>query len=585
MTMWRAIRVLGVAGLVAIAAGAASAQATFTSIDRSISLNVGCGANFDETRSSSVLGVFNETLQASNSFGSGQIHQQSTLTEDTVSGFISANESYCSSSRGQHEVRFTIPERQWWRYQSNADGGEFPLSVLLGPDGLTLFFGSTPSTDLLLEPGEYEFKARLTCSETCSGSVSWSFSRLAPSTSQQLVYQGFLQEAGVPYTGLADVRLTLFDAASDGTQVGSPMQVNQVAVEEGKFAAAISPSIATFDAASLYAQFEVRTGGGSFVVLDGRRPMNATPFAFRASSAASADIAGTAVHAAAVDVAESATNASSAVIASEADEAVSVANADQALQAGVVPFAGIMSNPWTRSGSLVSTLLPVGLGKVPVDLLDVQGNMRINDQNFYLRGTGDVNHGVGWFGSGKPFATVAVDGPVLFGYSAGLLGTRQGGERVAVSWNVQGQVGIGTTNTNGFMLAVNGSAAKPGGGTWSVLSDPRTKSEIVPLSGALDRLMRLHGYEYTYRPEFVESGLALPGRQTGLMADEVAEVFPDWVVRGSDGYMRVAERSTTALMVEAIRDLRAEKDARVSELRERIRKLGAMVGSPAPVQR
>jgi hypothetical protein len=41
--------------------------------------------------------------------------------------------------------------------------------------------------------------------------------------------------------------------------------------------------------------------------------------------------------------------------------------------------------------------------------------------------------------------------------------------------------------------------------------------------------------------------------------------------------MRVTERSTTALMVEALRDLRAEKDQHLAELRERVARLEALV--------
>jgi hypothetical protein len=50
------------------------------------------------------------------------------------------------------------------------------------------------------------------------------------------------------------------------------------------------------------------------------------------------------------------------------------------------------------------------------------------------------------------------------------------------------------------------------------------------------------------------------------MADEVARVFPDWVSTDGSGTRYVTERATTALMVEALRDLRAEKDAQVASL-------------------
>mgnify|MGYP000851868038 CR=1 FL=1 len=128
-------------------------------------------------------------------------------------------------------------------------------------------------------------------------------------------------------------------------------------------------------------------------------------------------------------------------------------------------------------------------------------------------------------------------------------------------------VGIGTSSPGSFLLAVNGSAAKVGGGTWSIFCDSRLKHDIEPLSGTLDRLLQLHGYTFEYNTEAVENRLALPGRQIGLMADEVERVFPDWVERDGQGYRYVTERATTALMVEALRDLRREKDEAIAQLK------------------
>jgi hypothetical protein len=130
-----------------------------------------------------------------------------------------------------------------------------------------------------------------------------------------------------------------------------------------------------------------------------------------------------------------------------------------------------------------------------------------------------------------------------------------------------GTVGIGTSSPGSFKLAVNGDAAKPGGGSWSVFCDPRLKEAMRPMRGTLDKLLQLRGYEFRYKPEAVEKNLALPGEQLGLNAEEVERVFPQWVERDGAGYRYVTERATTALMVEALRDLRAEKDAQIGALK------------------
>jgi hypothetical protein len=128
-------------------------------------------------------------------------------------------------------------------------------------------------------------------------------------------------------------------------------------------------------------------------------------------------------------------------------------------------------------------------------------------------------------------------------------------------------VGIGTNNPGAFTLAVSGGAAKTGGGSWSVFSDARLKQNIEKVeNGMLQKLLRLNTYQFEYRPEAIAGKLALPGRQTGLLAQEVLQVFPDWVDTDSSGYMYITERALTAIMAQAMRELKAEKDGEIERL-------------------
>ncbi len=134
-----------------------------------------------------------------------------------------------------------------------------------------------------------------------------------------------------------------------------------------------------------------------------------------------------------------------------------------------------------------------------------------------------------------------------------------------------GNVGIGTDAPGSFLLAVNGSAAKVGGGSWSSFSDARLKHGIRRLSpGTLERLLSIRGYTFEYTPEAIRGRLALPGRQTGLIAQEVREVFPEWVEADKDGYLYITERGTTALFVEALRELREEKNREIAALKSEL---------------
>ncbi|MDX1555279.1 MAG: tail fiber domain-containing protein, partial [Xanthomonadales bacterium] len=127
-----------------------------------------------------------------------------------------------------------------------------------------------------------------------------------------------------------------------------------------------------------------------------------------------------------------------------------------------------------------------------------------------------------------------------------------------------GWVGIGTASPE-FLLHVDGSAGKPGGGSWSVASDRDLKKNIDPLSGSLDQLLQLRGVTFEYRdPEAIGEH---SGERIGMIAQEVEPIFPDWVEERGDGYKSVTFRGFEALTVEAFRDLRAEKDAEIASLR------------------
>ena len=149
---------------------------------------------------------------------------------------------------------------------------------------------------------------------------------------------------------------------------------------------------------------------------------------------------------------------------------------------------------------------------------------------------------------------------------------RTGGNSTKMTIRSTGNVGIGTTNPC-FKLHVNGSAGKPGGGSWSVASDARLKHDVHDLDGALERLLALRGVTFEYNdPQAISE---LDGERIGMIAQEVERVFPDWVEEAADGYKRMTIRGFEALTVEAFRDLQAQKDREIAELRERLMRLEA----------
>jgi hypothetical protein len=110
-----------------------------------------------------------------------------------------------------------------------------------------------------------------------------------------------------------------------------------------------------------------------------------------------------------------------------------------------------------------------------------------------------------------------------------------------------------------------GNVLKPGGGPWGNLSDARLKKNIAPLAHSLDTLLALHGVTFEYidptRPGAIE------GTCTGFIAQDVEKVLPSWIGDSGDGYKVLNIKGFEAMTVEAIRDLRAEKDAQLNQLR------------------
>lgn len=91
-------------------------------------------------------------------------------------------------------------------------------------------------------------------------------------------------------------------------------------------------------------------------------------------------------------------------------------------------------------------------------------NLVLNDNDLRLRAPSDGNHGLGWYGlstSPKNWLSQNIDGPVLYGYAGGALGTNVDGTRQSVvTWTNAGNVGIGAP-TPASRLSITPSAVEP----------------------------------------------------------------------------------------------------------------------------
>lgn len=129
--------------------------------------------------------------------------------------------------------------------------------------------------------------------------------------------------------------------------------------------------------------------------------------------------------------------------------------------------------------------------------------------------------------------------------------------------NVSGSVNISQT-----VAAVDGNF----GGTLQAVtflyqSDRNYKKDLVPLTGALDKISQLQGYHFSWkkndRPDI------------GVVAQEVQKVYPELVHAGADGKLAVQYGNLVAPLIEAVKELRLQNielqkrlDAQEKKLRE-----------------
>jgi hypothetical protein len=194
------------------------------------------------------------------------------------------------------------------------------------------------------------------------------------------------------------------------------------------------------------------------------------------------------------------------------------------------------------------------------DYLQVNGGMDVTGNVELLSASNPIRVSSGWTAFPDPVTNKAEISNDTGTYKTLMIvGNRSAGlgRRVSV-WD--------RLEVNGN-LVVTGSAAKPGGGSWSSTSDIRLKKSVKSLKGALGKLLQLRGVSFEWKEPEKQGNLV--GAQMGLVAQEVEEVFPEWVDTDEGGYKNLTVRGFEALTIEAFKELKADNEA----LRSRIEAL------------
>src|SRR5437660_3546758 len=161
---------------------------------------------------------------------------------------------------------------------------------------------------------------------------------------------------------------------------------------------------------------------------------------------------------------------------------------------------------------------------------------------------------------------------LLIGYdntnNAGTIGSFAGGGANTLNLNpLGGNVGIGTSAPT-QLLSVNGTAGKPGGGTWDVFSDERLKNIKGRYNTGLKALMQLQPIRYEYKPNN-PLGIKFEGENIGFGAQSLQKIIPEAVTMNSAGYLMVKSDPILWTMLNAIKEQQKE----IAELKAQIHSL------------
>jgi len=127
------------------------------------------------------------------------------------------------------------------------------------------------------------------------------------------------------------------------------------------------------------------------------------------------------------------------------------------------------------------------------------------------------------------------------------------GGNVAVK---SGKLGVGTINPS-YKLDVEGDIECT---TLHETSDVRLKQNIQPLTQALDKVGKLRGISFQWKEPDGSQDSNTSHRQIGVIAQEVEVVLPELVAENNEGYKSVEYTKFTAVLIEAVKELKAENE-------------------------
>jgi len=209
-----------------------------------------------------------------------------------------------------------------------------------------------------------------------------------------------------------------------------------------------------------------------------------------------------------------------------------------AASATTVTSSGNLSGDVTTSGSLATTLATVNanVGTFQGLTLDAKGRVTAASNQGYLTTASAASTYAPLGGPTFSGNITLTNGTVNFNGSTGTISSGAGpllyGDTTNAIWK------LGSTGGAWFLrdsasadrftfVAGDGSAIKPGGGSWVAPSDTRLKRDVTEYKSGLQAVLELNPIEYEYNGR---GGTVADGRRyVGLVADDAARAMPELV--------------------------------------------------------
>jgi endosialidase-like protein len=244
----------------------------------------------------------------------------------------------------------------------------------------------------------------------------------------------------------------------------------------------------------------------------------------------------------------------------------------------IATFSGALAASFDAHAQACGCFSFSGGGQNSFGVVDID-NTRSSNPALYVTNSGFASYGV-LVESTQGVASVfgnntggdGVRGDSSSSPNAGVSGVNHA--TTGSAFGVYGQSG------NGFAVYAAGNLAYTG--TLSHQSDARLKKNVMPIGGALDRVLKLRGVTYEWKDPQKHGGAT--STQTGFIAQEVEKEFPGWVRVDTDGYKMLNTDGVDAMLLEGLRTVKAENDAlrdRVKALESNRRPLTAGLGESA----